>query len=37
MGFDDLTIPDDDSDYDILYEEHEAISLNDIVWVKDKN
>ena len=34
MDFDDLTTPGDYSDYDILGEEKETISLNDEVWVK---
>ena len=33
MYFDELTIT-GDSDYDILEEEHEIISLNDIFWFK---
>ena len=36
MAFDDLTIPGDYSDYDILEEEKENISKNDEVWVKTK-
>ena len=36
MAFDDLTIPGDYSDYDILEEEKENISKNDEVWVKNK-
>ena len=36
MDFDYLTIPGDYSNYDILEEEKESISLNDIVWVKLK-
>ena len=36
MDFDDLTIPGDYSDYDILEEEQETILLNDTVWVKTK-
>ena len=36
MDFDDLTITDDDSDYDILEEEKETISKNDEVWIKTK-
>ena len=32
--FDELTITCDYSDYDVLEEEQEIISLNDIVWVK---
>ena len=36
MYFDYLTIPGDYSNYDILEEEKESISLNDIVWVKLK-
>ena len=36
MAFDDLTIPSDYSDHDILEEEKETISLNDEVWVKTK-
>ena len=34
--FDDLNIPGDYSDYDILEEEKEIISKNDEVWVKTK-
>ena len=34
--FYDLTITGDYSDYDILEEEQETVSLNDIVWVKVK-
>ena len=37
MSFDKLTINGDYSDYDILEEEQETISSNDIVWVKVKN
>ena len=37
IAFDDFTIPDDDSDYYILKEEHETISFNDTVWIKTKN
>ena len=37
MDFYDLTIPGDYSDYDILEEEKETISLNDEVWVKIKS
>ena len=36
MAFDDMTIPGDYSDYDILEEEKETISKNDEVWVKTK-
>ena len=36
MDFDDLSIPGDDSDYVILEEEHETISLNVTIWVKTK-
>ena len=36
MDFDDLTIPGDYSDYDILEEEKEDIYKNDEVWVKTK-
>ena len=36
MAFDDLTIPGDYSDYDILEEEKETISKNDEVWFKNK-
>ena len=36
IAFDDLTIPGDYSDYDILKEENETISKNDDVWVKTK-
>ena len=32
--FNNLTISGDYSDYDVLWEEQETISLNDIVWVK---
>ena len=35
--FDDLTITGDYSDYDVLEEEQETISLNYIVWFKVKN
>ena len=35
-ALDELTIPGDDSDYDILEEEHETISLSNIVLVKVK-
>ena len=35
--FEDLRITGDYSDYDVLEEELETISLNDIVWVKVKN
>ena len=34
MAFEKLTIPGDEIDYDILDEEHETLSLNNIVWVK---
>ena len=37
MIFDNLTINGDYSDYDILEEEQETISSNDIVWVRVKN
>ena len=37
MVFDELKIPGDDSDYYILEEEYETISLNDIVWDRVKN
>ena len=33
---DDLNITSDDSDYDILQEEQETISLNNTVWFKTK-
>ena len=36
MDFDDLNIPGDYSDYDILEEEQETVSLNDTVLVKTK-
>ena len=36
MDFYELTIPGDDSDYDILEEEKETTSENDEVWVKTK-
>ena len=36
MSFDDLTVPGDYSDYDILVEEKETISIIDEVWVKTK-
>ena len=36
MDFYYLTIPCDDSDYDILEEEKETILKNDEVWVKTK-
>ena len=36
MCFDDLTIPSEYSDYDILEEEKETISKNDEVWIKTK-
>ena len=36
MSFDYLNIPGDYSDYDILEEEKEIISLNDKFWVKTK-
>ena len=36
MYFDDLTIPSDYSDYNILEEEKETRSKNDEVWVKTK-
>ena len=36
MAFDDLTIPGDYSDYDILEEEQETTSLDYTVWVKTK-
>ena len=36
MFFDDLNIPGDYSDYDLLEEEKENISKNDEVWVKTK-
>ena len=36
MDFDELTIYSDDSDDDVLEEEHETIYLNNIVWVKVK-
>ena len=32
-----MIISGDDSDYDILEEEHETISLNGTVWVKTQN
>ena len=35
--FDELIITCDYSEYDVLEEEQETISLNDIVWVKVKN
>ena len=34
--FENLTIPDDYSDYDILEKEQETVSLNNIVWVEVK-
>ena len=36
MDFDDLTIPGDYSDYDILEEWKETISKNDEFWFKNK-
>ena len=36
MVFDELNIPGDDSDYKILEEEPETVSLNDTVWVETK-
>ena len=36
MAFDDLTIPGDYSNYDILEIEKETIYKNDEVWVKNK-
>ena len=36
MDFEDLTIPGNYSDYDILEEEKETIAKNDNVWVKTK-
>ena len=36
MSFDDLTVLGDYSDYDILVEEKETISIIDEVWVKTK-
>ena len=36
MYFDDLTIPSDYSDYNILEEEKETRLKNDEVWVKTK-
>ena len=36
MDFDELTIPGDYSDYDILEEEKETISKNDEVWFQTK-
>ena len=36
MAFDDLTIPGDYSDYDILEEEQETTYLDYTVWVKTK-
>ena len=36
MAFCELTVPGDYSDYDILEEEKEIISLNDKFWVKTK-
>ena len=37
ISFDDLTIPGDYSDYNILEEEKETISKNDEGWIKTKN
>ena len=37
MSFDELTIPGDYSDYDILEEEKETLSKKYEVWVKNKN
>ena len=34
IDFYELTLPGDDSEYYILEEEHETISLNYIAWVK---
>ena len=36
MSFDDLTIPGDSIDHNILEEEKETISKNDEVWFKTK-
>ena len=36
MDFDDLTIPGDYRDYDILEEEKETITKNENVWVKTR-
>ena len=36
MAFDDLTVPGDYIDYDILEEWNETISKNDKFWVKTK-
>ena len=36
MSSDDLTSTGDYSDYDILEEEKDTISENDVVWVKTK-
>ena len=36
MSSDDLTITGDHSDYEILEEEKDTISENDVVWVKTK-
>ena len=36
MSSDDLTTTDDYSDYEILEEEKDSISENDVAWVKTK-